>query len=54
MQVQKAYYAVVIFLTYWVRESGEGFFWVVVFLLWFFFFLFSLMELFSTDYLGVL
>lgn len=26
MQVQETYCAVVIFLTYWVLESGEGFF----------------------------
>lgn len=38
MQVQKAYYAVVIFLTYWVLESGEGFL-GGVFLFCFFFFL---------------
>lgn len=36
MQVQKAYYAVVIFLTYWVLERGEGFLFLFFFFLPFF------------------
>lgn len=51
-QVQKAYYTVLIFLTYWLLENGEGF-------LggredWGFSPFFSLMELLGTDSLGVL
>lgn len=33
MQVQETYCAVVIFLTYWVLESGEGFFSLAFFFL---------------------
>lgn len=46
MQVEKACYAVVILLTYWVLESGEGF---GFFLFVCFFIFFSLMELLSAE-----